>query len=169
MIYPNADKLDQMESKYALVIVAAKRSRQIKDGARKLVESHSTNPLTVALEEIAAGEIIPVQVGEIEAPKPKEPPTPVIGGLVATTLEKPPSREPTTAAEIGALLTPEDEELVEEEDLDIEEEPGEPLDEMVDEESEEEPFGLGLDEEEGEEEIEDDNTYLLDAADEDTD
>lgn len=165
MIYPNADKLDAMESKYALVIVAAKRSRQIKDGARKLVESRSTNPLTIALEEIASGEILPVQIGEAEAPKPSEPPTPVLGGLVATTLEKPPSREPT-AAEIGALLTPEDEELVTEEDLEVEE-AEEELDEMEDEESEEEPF-LGLDEEE-EEEVEDDSTYLLDATDEDTD
>ena len=53
MIYPSADKLDAMESKYALVIVAAKRARQIKDGARHMTDSRSGNPLTVALEEIA--------------------------------------------------------------------------------------------------------------------
>jgi DNA-directed RNA polymerase subunit omega len=58
-IYPSPDKLDALESKYALVILAAKRARQIKDNARRLVESRSTNPLTTALEEIAAGEIIP--------------------------------------------------------------------------------------------------------------
>jgi DNA-directed RNA polymerase subunit omega len=164
MIYPNADKLDAMESKYALVIVAAKRSRQIKDGARRLVESQSKNPLTIALEEIAEGKIIPVQVGEIEAPKPSEPPTPVLGGLVATTLEKPALREPT-AAEIGALLTPEDEELMEEDELATEEEE---LEELEEEEAEEETFDLGLDEEE-EDEVEDDSTSFLDEVDVDTD
>jgi len=57
-IYPSPDKLDKAESKYALVILAAKRARQIKDGARRLTGSTSPNPLTVALEEIAAGAII---------------------------------------------------------------------------------------------------------------
>lgn len=56
-IYPSPDKLDSQESKYGLVILAAKRTRQLKDGARKLVESRSTNPLTTALEEIAGGYI----------------------------------------------------------------------------------------------------------------
>lgn len=57
-IYPSPDKLDKAESKYALVILAAKRARQIKDGARRLTGSTSPNPLTVALEEIAEGAII---------------------------------------------------------------------------------------------------------------
>jgi len=41
-----------MPSKYALVILAAKRARQVKDGAKRLTDSRSANPLTVALEEI---------------------------------------------------------------------------------------------------------------------
>lgn len=57
-IYPSPDKLDSQESKYALVILAAKRARQIKDGARKLITTTSANPLTIALEEIGEGEII---------------------------------------------------------------------------------------------------------------
>ena len=57
-IYPSPDKLDALESKFALVIIAAKRARQLKDGARRLTDSRSTNPLTAALEEIAAGAII---------------------------------------------------------------------------------------------------------------
>lgn len=57
-IYPSPDKLDKAESKYALVILAAKRARQIKDGARRLTGSTSPNPLTVALEEIGAGAIV---------------------------------------------------------------------------------------------------------------
>lgn len=57
-IYPSPDKLDAQESKYALVILAAKRARQIKDNARRLTDSKSANALTVALEEIAEGAII---------------------------------------------------------------------------------------------------------------
>ena len=52
-IYPSPDKLDTQESKYALVILAAKRARQIKDNARRLTDSKSANPLTVALEEMS--------------------------------------------------------------------------------------------------------------------
>lgn len=58
MIYPSADKIDQqVDSKYALVALAARRARQLKEGARPLVESRSANPLTIALEEIASGAI----------------------------------------------------------------------------------------------------------------
>ena len=58
MIYPSADKIDeQNDSKYALVILAAKRARQVKEGSKPLHKTDSTNPLTIALEEIARGEI----------------------------------------------------------------------------------------------------------------
>jgi DNA-directed RNA polymerase subunit omega len=58
MIYPSADKIDeQVDSKYALVILAAKRAKLLKEGGRPLIPTDSTNSLTVALEEIAAGSI----------------------------------------------------------------------------------------------------------------
>ncbi|TMI74672.1 MAG: DNA-directed RNA polymerase subunit omega [Bacillati bacterium ANGP1] len=58
MIKPPLEALlDRVENKYALVIVAAKRARQLKDGALPMVEVDSGNPVTVALEEIAAGKI----------------------------------------------------------------------------------------------------------------
>ncbi len=78
-IYPSPDKLDKFESKYALVILAAKRARQIKDGAARFVQSKSPNPLTVALEEIAEGFILPRHVEDPSAMahhkalKPNEP------------------------------------------------------------------------------------------------
>ncbi len=58
MIYPSADKIDkEIESKYALVVLAAKRARQIKEGAPHLIQTESANALTIALEEIADGKI----------------------------------------------------------------------------------------------------------------
>lgn len=58
MIYPSGDKLEEVvESRYSLVVLAAKRAKQLREGAPKLIETDSTNPLTVALEEIAAGKV----------------------------------------------------------------------------------------------------------------
>jgi DNA-directed RNA polymerase subunit omega len=68
--YPRIDHLLQnADGRYSLVIVAAKRARQINnyhqqlgedtfaDFAPPLVESRSKNYLTMALEEIAEGKI----------------------------------------------------------------------------------------------------------------
>jgi DNA-directed RNA polymerase subunit omega len=70
MIGPRIDLLlDQVGERYALVIIAAKRARQINnyhhqlgegtfdDFAPPLVESRSKNYLTMALEEISEGKI----------------------------------------------------------------------------------------------------------------
>jgi DNA-directed RNA polymerase omega subunit len=146
MIYPAADKLDAMESKYALVIVAAKRARQIKEGARRMMESRSTNPLTVALEEIAAGEITPLLVGEPEKLPTSLPPTPVLTGLVATSIDdEEPIHEPT-AAEIGALLTPTEDMAAFEPDAELDDDVLQTEDDVmeaeIDDAVEEGPFGL---------------------------
>jgi DNA-directed RNA polymerase subunit omega len=70
VIHPRIDQLlDNVNERYALVIVAAKRARQINnyhhqlgegtfdDFAPPLVESRSKNYLTMALEEISEGKI----------------------------------------------------------------------------------------------------------------
>ena len=69
MITPRLDELlEAVDSRYALVIVAAKRARQINnyhhqlgegtfDEFPPLVESRSKNYLTMSLEEIAEGKI----------------------------------------------------------------------------------------------------------------
>lgn len=58
MIKPSLEELlAQVDNKYALVIMAAKRARQIKEGMLPLVDIDSTNPVTIALEEIATGKI----------------------------------------------------------------------------------------------------------------
>jgi len=67
MIYPSGDKLEALvESRYSLVVLAAKRAKQLRDGAPKLIETTSTNPLTVALEEIAAGKVTARMPTELE-------------------------------------------------------------------------------------------------------
>jgi DNA-directed RNA polymerase subunit omega len=69
VIHPRIDELlEHVDSRYALVIVAAKRARQINnyhqqlgegtfDELPPLVESRSKNYLTMALEEICEGKI----------------------------------------------------------------------------------------------------------------
>ena len=69
MIHPRIDTLlENVNERYALVIVAAKRARQINnyhhqlgegtfDEFPPLVESRSKNYLTMSLEEIAEGKI----------------------------------------------------------------------------------------------------------------
>jgi DNA-directed RNA polymerase subunit omega len=71
MIHPRIDALlDRVDSRYALVIVAAKRARQINnyhhqlgegmgfdEAPPPLIESRSKNYLTMAMEEIANGKI----------------------------------------------------------------------------------------------------------------
>ena len=69
MIYPRVDKLlTNVPDRYGLVLVAAKRARQINNYHHQLgegtfeefpplVESRSKNYLTMSLEEIAQGKI----------------------------------------------------------------------------------------------------------------
>jgi DNA-directed RNA polymerase subunit omega len=71
VIHPRIDELlENVDSRYALVIVAAKRARQInnyhhqlgegigfEDAPPPLVESRSKNYLTMSLEEISEGKL----------------------------------------------------------------------------------------------------------------
>jgi len=121
-IYPNPDKLDSLESKYALVILAAKRARQLKDNARRLVDSRSTNPLTTALEEIGAGAIIPRIVEDATvaahqaALRPNEPSMEDIIGAGPVLAIEP--EQDSAAAQLAAFRSAEpdldDEDLIDE-------------------------------------------------------
>lgn len=65
-LYPSADKLDAFSSKFVLANLAARRAKQIREGAPPLIETRSTHPLTIALEEIAEGAVVPHLIeGEI--------------------------------------------------------------------------------------------------------
>jgi DNA-directed RNA polymerase subunit omega len=62
LIYPSADTIeDRVKSRYSLVVLSAKRAKQIKEGAPVLIDTDSTNPLTIALEEIAAGKVTAIE------------------------------------------------------------------------------------------------------------
>jgi len=49
--------INRADSKYRLVIIAAKRSKQIGRGAPPLVQTRSVKPTYIALEELAAGSL----------------------------------------------------------------------------------------------------------------
>ncbi len=54
MIHPSLDSLvQQVDSKYTLVVLAAKRAREIVNGNAATTNSKSNKPVTLALEEIA--------------------------------------------------------------------------------------------------------------------
>lgn len=46
-----------VDSKFRLVLLAAKRAKQLLKGSRKKVETQVENPLSIALEEIKQGKI----------------------------------------------------------------------------------------------------------------
>lgn len=48
---------DKVDSRYSLVVCAAKRARQILDGAEPTVEIDSNKPVTIALYELMADKL----------------------------------------------------------------------------------------------------------------
>lgn len=67
-IFPEPDVLNELEmGKFVLANLAAKRAKQIKEGAPPLVRINSSHPLSIALAEIAAGKIKPIMGSDAEA------------------------------------------------------------------------------------------------------
>ena len=54
---PFEDLMEHIDSKYRLVIVAAKRAKQLNRGAASLIQPRSQKPTYQALEEVAAGKL----------------------------------------------------------------------------------------------------------------
>ena len=54
---PIEDLMEHVDSKYRLVIVAAKRAKQLNRGAVPLVQVRSVKPIYQALEEVATGKL----------------------------------------------------------------------------------------------------------------
>jgi DNA-directed RNA polymerase subunit omega len=68
---PSPDILNDYEhGKFVLSNLAAKRAKQLREGAPPLVQVDSNHPLTIALAEIAAGKIKPILSASPEAIEP---------------------------------------------------------------------------------------------------
>lgn len=99
---PLADILNNYEhGKFVLSNLAAKRAKQLREGAPPLVRAESNHPLTIALAEIAAGKIKGI-LGALEAE------TEALDQDVNIALI-----EETVPAELGMLLPALDAELAE--------------------------------------------------------
>ena len=54
---------------YAVVVAAAKRAKQLREGRQAVVDCHSSNPLTIAIEELLEGKVLVRDLGD----EPDEP------------------------------------------------------------------------------------------------
>jgi DNA-directed RNA polymerase subunit omega len=54
---PLNELLEKVDCRYTLVVEVAKRARQLVDHARPLVDTGSNKPVTIAVEEVAAGKV----------------------------------------------------------------------------------------------------------------
>ena len=74
--------VDGFDSKYRYVLVAARRARQIQNGAQPVVEPHSHKACRIAEEEINAGKVKwtvpPADTAPVEAAS--EPDSGTVGG-----------------------------------------------------------------------------------------
>ena len=70
MAFPSLEQsLDKVSNRYLLVVLAAKRARQLNRGAQDQVEQKQhTKPTSVSLEEIAQGKV-GFRVKDDDAPK----------------------------------------------------------------------------------------------------
>jgi DNA-directed RNA polymerase subunit omega len=90
---PKPDILNNYEhGKFVLSNLAAKRAKQLREGAPPLVQVDSNHPLTIALAEIAAGKIKPIMIAPAEI------------GIAVDDLAPAVLLEDTVPAELGMLL-----------------------------------------------------------------
>jgi DNA-directed RNA polymerase subunit omega len=88
---PSPDILSEFpQGKFVLSNLAAKRAKQLREGAPPLVQVESNHPLTIALAEIAAGKIKPIM--------PSASNVPIESPEAAMLLDE------TMPAELGLLL-----------------------------------------------------------------
>ena len=90
---PSPDILNEFQyGKYVLSNLAAKRAKQLREGAPPLVQIESNHPLTIALAEIAAGKIKPILPSALETTE------------FGDGIERPLVTDEPLPAELGMLL-----------------------------------------------------------------
>ncbi|MBU5293357.1 DNA-directed RNA polymerase subunit omega [Anaerosalibacter bizertensis] len=58
MLYPSINEITKKaDSRYTLVMLAAKRARQLVDGNEPYIDTESTKPVSIAIEEIVEDKI----------------------------------------------------------------------------------------------------------------
>lgn len=154
MILQSTDELeDYVGNKYSLVILAAKRARQLKEGHPSLVRDNSDNKLSVALHEVSEHKLQPVAPPEEEiAPAPRDMITSLVTGADFDLDEELDLDEGDAVDDLAALLVGGGDEDEAEAETEDEESPTTGLTTTVDEdEDEEEADEDGGDEDEAEE------------------
>ena len=62
MVKPSvAELLEKLDNRYTLVLATAKRARQISSGDNVLVKTDDVAPVTIAADEIDAGQVVVVE------------------------------------------------------------------------------------------------------------
>lgn len=155
-VLQSTDSLEEIiGNKYSLVIVSAKRARQLKEGHPALAQDNSPNFLSVAMREIQEGKIQPIAPAVVEEfPATRED----ISSLIADTdfdLDEEMDLEDSDAVDdLAALLVGADEDEEEEETSTDEDSLDEEEEETEDEVEDEDAETVAADEEEEEEEEE---------------
>ena len=66
MIYPSInDLMKRVDSRYTLVIEAAKRARQLADGAEMMINTSSKKFVTIAINEINEGKVAYINISGV--------------------------------------------------------------------------------------------------------
>ena len=73
------DCLDKVENRFQLVLVAAKRARQIALGSKALVDEEHDKPTVIALRELADGKITADEIRKSRNPVRQQPVRPALG------------------------------------------------------------------------------------------
>lgn len=68
------DCLEHVDNRYDLVLLAARRARQIALGSDPMIEEQGDKPTVIALREIAAGLVTQENIASIAKPVPQEDP-----------------------------------------------------------------------------------------------
>lgn len=120
-ILPQSDILNNMAcGKFVLSNLAARRAKQLKEGAPPLVRIESNHPLTIALAEIAAGKIQPILglpeaehfTGESRLPTLSDDPITGELGILLPALDESEAELMSVLGEDDAELHDEDEEAL---------------------------------------------------------
>ena len=133
--FPIEELVDRCGSRFTVVVAAAKRAKQIKEGAPPLVNLPTRNPLTIALHEIAAGLIEITEepvIEEVSVAAAEE----AIGELAAPEVVEALLGKATASDELA-------EDMDDDYDADLDEDVAADLDEGLEEEEEEKQAANG--------------------------